>query len=577
MIPQETIEQIRQATDIVDIIGQFVRLKKRGKNYTALCPFHTERTPSFSVSQDKQIFHCFGCGKGGNAFTFLMEHEKMSFVETVRFLAGKANITIREEGGSGFKRDLIERMSFANEMAMQYFKETLLQKKYSQVLNGYLRQKRQLSDQTIDEFNLGLAGEEWEGLIKFASSKDISTDELVKAGLVIHNEEKRSHYDRFRYRLMIPIFNLSGKPIAFGGRLLKKEDSAKYINSPETPLYQKSSVLYGLSLTKEHIRNQNYAFIVEGYFDLISLWQAGIRNVVASSGTAFTLQQARLLARFAEQVYLFFDADSAGQKAALRSVDILYDAGLDVKIIQSPAGEDPDTLASKFGPEKIEELRKSALGFIPFRLKEVDVRKTGIIGKEKLIKEFGAIGNKINDITRRTLLLNEAADALGVNVSIFQPLEALQGKRRAGKGDFSVSQKEFSQVETGLLSLLFHNPGAIDEIFETISPDDFDSKQLARLYSALIDQYRLIGKTDARSLIDNAGDPEFGALIAKVASADWRPEQIESETISHARHLTGRKKKLIRNRLKEKLAEAEAQGDREKADNILNELKSYGL
>jgi DNA primase len=468
-------------------------------------------------------------------------------------------------------------MTFANEMALQYFKQTLNQKKYSQVLDGYLRQKRQLTDETIAEFSLGLAGDEWEGLIKYASTKDISPDELVRAGLAIHNEEKRTYYDRFRYRLMIPIYNLSGKPIAFGGRLLKKEESAKYINSPETPLYQKSNVLYGLSMTKDYVRNQNYAYIVEGYFDLISLWQAGIRNVVASSGTAFTLQQARLLARFAEKVYLFFDADSAGQKAALRSVDLLYDAGLEVKIIQSPPGEDPDTLASKQGNEKIEELTKDSLGFVQFRLKEVDVRKTGIIGKEKLIKEFGALGNKITDITRRTLFFNEAADALGVNVSIFQPLDAYQGKRRAAKRDFTVSQKEFSQVESGLLSLLFHNPGAMDEVFETISPEDFDSRQLARLYSAMIDQYRHFGKLDARSLIDSAGDPEFGALIAKVASIDWKPEQVETETISHIRHLTGKKRKLIRNRLKERLAEAEAQGDREKADNILSELKSHGL
>jgi len=577
MIPQETIEQIRQATDIVEVIGEFVRLKKRGKNYVALCPFHTERTPSFSVSQDKQIYHCFGCGKGGNVFSFLMEHEHMAFIEAVRLLAQKANITIREEGGSGLKRDLIERISYANQMAVQYFQKNLQLSKYKLVLDDYLKQKRKLTDETIEQFQLGLAGDEWEGLLKFAVTKDISPDELSKAGLAIFHEEKKNYYDRFRYRLMIPIFNLSGKPIAFGGRTLKKDDTAKYMNSPETPLYQKSTVLYGLSLTKDHIRNQNYALIVEGYFDLISLWQAGIRNVVASSGTAFTLQQARLLARFAEQVYLFFDADSAGQNAALRSVDILYDAGLDVKIIQPPLGEDPDSIAAKFGPQKIEELRLKAVGYIPFRLKEVDVNATGMIGKEKLIKEFSSMGNKINDITRRTLFLNESAEALGVNVSIFQPASSTRQKNRTGRREWGVAQKEFNTVEIGLLSLLFHNPGAIDEVFQSISPDDFDSKQLARLFSALIDQYRHVGKVDARSLIDSAGDAEFAALIAKVASQDWPSDHVESETLVYARHLTDKKKKLIRNRLKLRLAEAEAQGDREKADNILDELKSHGL
>lgn len=577
MIPQETIEQIRQATDIVEVISEFVRLKKRGKNYVALCPFHTERTPSFSVSQDKQIFHCFGCGKGGNAFTFLMEHERMSFIETVRHLARKSNITIREEGSSGFKRDLIERITFANQVAVEYYHKTLKLNKFKKVLDDYLKTKREITEESIEEFKLGLAGDEWEGLIKYAGAKDISPDELVRAGLASYNDNKKNYYDRFRYRLMIPIYNQSGKPIAFGGRTLKKDDPVKYINSPETPLYQKSNVLFGLSNARDYIRNSNYVYVVEGYFDLISLWQIGIRNVVASSGTAFTLQQARLLARFCEQVYLFFDSDSAGQKAALRSVDIFYDAGIDVKIIQSPVGEDPDSIARKFGPDKIEHLRDDAIGFIPFRLKEVDLNTTGMIGKEKLIKEFGTIGNKINDITRRTLFFNESAEALGVNVAIFQPVRSPARDRNSSKEDLSVSSKEFNAVETGLLSLLFHNPGAIDDVFDSISPEDFDSKQLARLYSAITDQYRQIGKVDARSLIDSAGDLEFGSLIARIASQEWPSDQVESETLLYKKNFEEKKKKLIRNRLKQRLAEAEAQGDRKKADNILDELKSYGL
>lgn len=576
MIAQETIEQIRQATDIVEIIGEFVRLKKRGKNFTALCPFHTERTPSFSVSQDKQIFHCFGCGKGGNAFTFLMEHERMSFIEAARHLARKANIAIREEGGSGFKRDLIERISYANQVALEYFKKTLHQNKYKTVLEDYLKVKRQLTDETIEEFNLGLAGDEWEGLIKHAATKDISADELVKAGLAIHNEERDSYYDRFRFRLMIPIFNLSDKPIAFGGRILKKEEAAKYINSPETPLYQKSNVLFGLSRTKEHIRDHNYAYIVEGYFDLISLWQAGIHNVVASSGTAFTLQQARLLARFAEEVYLFFDADSAGQKAALRSVDILYDAGLEVKIVQPPSDEDPDSVARKYGTEKIEELRRAAVGFIPFRLKEVDVNAAGIIGKEKLIKEFREIGQKITDITRRTLFLNEAADALRVDISILNP-PILTGSRSRKMDNMLVSKPEFSSIEFDLLSLLFHNPGSIDKTFESISPGDFDSKQLARLYSAMIDQYRSAGKIDARSLIDNVGDPEFGELIAKVAAKEWQEDQIESETLTYANVFKDKKKKITRDKLRRELIAAEAKDEPNKAADLVQDLKGQGI
>ncbi len=576
MIPQETIEQIRQATDIADLISGYIRLKKRGRNYLALCPFHTERTASFSVSQDKQIFHCFGCGKGGNVFSFLMEHERMSFVEAVKELAQRANIIIREDKGSDFKRDLIERISYANQVAVEYFQKTLRQDKFKIVLEDYLMGKRKISAESIETFKLGLAGDEWEGLLRHAKRKDISEDEMVRAGLAIHNQSKNSHYDRFRQRLMIPIYNLSGKPIAFGGRTLKKDEPAKYINSPETPLYRKGYVLYGLSDSKDYIRKSNFAYVVEGYFDLISLWQAGIKNVVASSGTAFTLQQARLLGRFAEEVYLFFDSDSAGEKAALKSVDVLYDAGLEVKIITYPKGEDPDSLASKYGADKIEDLKKEALGFIPFRLKNIYVTKSGIIDREKLIKEFRLIGNKIGDTTRRTLFFDEAADEMGVNQAIFQT-QIQTPTTGSGAQENSPTQQKFNPVESGLLSLLFHSPGSTDEIFEQISPDDFDSKALGRLYSAMIDQYRVVGNIEARALIDAAGDEELKQLIARIAALEWPADQIESETAAHARIIIENKKVVVRNRLQLQLAEAEAKGDREKADTILDELKSYGI
>ncbi len=576
MIPQETIEQIRQATDIVDLISGFIRLRKRGRNYLALCPFHTERTASFSVSPDKQIFHCFGCGKGGNVFSFLMEHERMSFVEAVKELAQRANIIIREEKGSDFKRDLIERISYANQVAVEYFQKTLKLDKFKIVLEDYLKGKRNITSESIETFRLGLAGDEWEGLLRHAKRKDISEDEMVRAGLAIYNEEKKSRYDRFRQRLMIPIYNLSGKPIAFGGRTLKKDEPAKYINSPETPLYRKGYILYGLSESKDQIRKSNFAYVVEGYFDLISLWQAGIKNVVASSGTAFTLQQARLLGRFAEEVYLFFDSDSAGEKAALKSVDVLYDAGLEVKIISYPKGEDPDSLASKYGSDKIEELRKEALGFIPFRLKNIYVTKSGIIDREKLVKEFQLIGNKIGDTTRRTLFFDEAADEMGLNQAIFQTQiqPPRTGTDAAGN---SQTQQKFNPVESGLLSLLFHSPGSIDEVFEKISSDDFDSKALGRLYSAMIDQYRVAGNIEARALIDAAGDEKLKQLIARIAALEWPADQIESETAAHARLIIENKKVAVRNRLQLQLSQAEAKGDREKADTILDELKGYGI
>lgn len=574
MIPQDTIEQIRQATDIVQVVGEYIRLKKRGRNFLSVCPFHTEKTASFTVSQDKQIYHCFGCGKGGNVFTFLMEHEKMSFIEAVRHLARKANISIREERTDDYRREQLDRLSWANQVALEYFQKNLTRPKYAAVLDGYLKKKRNISPEAIDYFKLGLAGDEWEGLVSHAARREVSPDDLEKAGLALLSEKTGKHFDRFRYRLMIPIFNLSQKPIAFGGRTLKKGESAKYVNSPETPLYTKGNVLYGLNFARDSIREANRVYVVEGYFDVISLWMVGVKNAVASSGTAFTAQQARLLARFAEQVYLFFDADSAGRTAALRSVDALYDAGLEVKIIEAREGEDPDSIAHKFGPDKIEELTHDAIGFVPYRIKDFDRESAGIIGREKLVKEFQTVGSKIGDPTRRTLFFAQAADLMGIDQSILQ--QNISSSARSQETPKGTSRK-FSAVELGFLSLLFNAPGTLDKIFEDISPEDFDSKELSRLYAAIINQYRSTGIVDARKLVDNAQDPDFVSLVTAVASLPVEEDKIEQETRKFVRLIMEEKSKRVRTRLQKELAQAETEGDQTKADRILQQLRSFGL
>ncbi len=576
MIPPETVEQVRQATDIVQIIGEYVRLKKKGRRFVALCPFHTEKTPSFSVSPDKQLYYCFGCGKGGTVFTFLMEHEKMSFVEAVQYLARKANITIREETGSDVKREYLDRISYGNQVALEYFHQLLFEPKYRQVLDGYLRGKRRITDETIVQFKLGLVGEAWDGLIRYAATKGLSAEDLEKAGLAIRSESKGNYFDRFRQRLMIPIFNLSQKPIAFGGRTLKKGEPAKYVNSPETPLYMKGNILYGLNFSKDYIRQSSPAsvFVVEGYFDFISLWQIGVKNVVASSGTAFTLHQARLLARFADEVYLFFDADTAGQNAALRSVDSLFEAGLEVKVVVSPPGEDPDSIASKQGRDGIEKLQSDALSFIRFRTKDIDVGASGIIGKERLVKELATLGSRISDPTRRSLYYTEAAEALGVDVQLLQKAPVPSGGTEIHNG---VQKRKHSPIEIGFLSLLFNNPGSIDSIFEKISPDDFESNDLARVYSAVINQYQAAGVVDVKVLVDNAKDPEFASLVTEIASTEWDPRQLEGETRKLVKQIIDKKQKRIRDRLRKELARAEAEGNHKTAERILQEMKDHGL
>lgn len=573
MIPQDTIDQIRDTADVAMIIGEYVRLKKRGRNFVGLCPFHQEKTPSFTVSPDKQMFYCFGCGKGGNVFTFLMEHEKMSFVEAVRHVASRVNITIRETA-SDYRREKTEKLNYAHAVALQYFRKRLFDKKYAMVLEDYLRGRRRISDEAIEYFQLGLAGEEWDGLIKYAAKKDISPEDLESAGLAIRSEKRDSYFDRFRLRLMIPIFNLSGKPIAFGGRTLKKGEPAKYVNSPETPLYSKSNVLYGLNFARDAIRTSNEVFVVEGYFDVISLWQAGIKNVVASSGTAFTSQQARLLERFGERVYLFFDADSAGQQAALRSVDSLFDAGLEVKVMVPPEGEDPDSLAVNQGAAAIVDLKKNALDYITFRLRDIDIARSGLIAKEKLVKELASVATKIGDATRRSLFIDDAASALNVDRALLA-----SGQRAAmEKADTIAEQRRrMNKIELDFLSLILNYPGSIDHIIEKVSPDDLDSKQLSRLYSAMIDRYRIEGELDPGHLIENVADEELQSVIGEIAMIDWEPETIGEESQKFVDQILKRKRRRIRAKLQEELAAAEAAGDQDRADELLRELKSYGL
>ncbi len=578
MIPPETIEQVRQATDIVELLSQYIQLKRRGQRFLAVCPFHTEKTPSFSVSPDRQLYYCFGCHKGGTVFTFLQEHEGMSFAEAVRFLARRANITIREEKESDARREIVERIAFANQVALEYYRKVLKSQRYAHIKTTYLERKRGIEPETIEQFQLGLAGEEWDGLIRFARPKGLSPKDLEECGLALYSQKSGKHFDRFRQRLIIPIFNLSQRPIAFGGRTLKKGEPAKYINSPETALYSKSNVLYNLNFAKDDIRQANSVFVVEGYFDVISLWQAGIKNVVASSGTAFTPQQARLLARFAEEVYLFFDADSAGRTAAMRSVDILYDAGLEVRVVVAPAGEDPDSVARQFGRDRIDELRHDALGYIPFRVQDVDVRTAGIIGREKLVKEFGALGARIGDPTRRSLFFEEAANVLGVEIDLLKQVAEGQTPSVSHEPEQPATSKKQNPVELHLLSVLFHNPGSIDTVFEKLTPEDFSTPDLARLYAAMAQQYRVAGVVDAGVLVDTAAhDQGFVSLITSAAAIEWETESVDSEARQLLKRLLDDKKKRLRDKLKDQLAAAEAAGDQDEANRIMEELKSHGL
>jgi len=571
IIPQDIIEHVRQASDIVDILGQYIRLKKRGQNFMALCPFHDEKTASFSVSSHKQIYHCFGCGKGGNVFTFLMEHEGMSFVEAVRHLASKAGITIPERKVNSAYKEEIERLHFAHQVALDYFRKILKSERYKKQISKYLRETRHLTDESIDFFKIGLAGEEWDGFLNYALKKDLFPKELIKAGLISHSEKKDKYFDRFRQRLMIPIFNLSDKPIAFGGRTLKKGESAKYVNSPETPLYSKSRVLYGLNFSRSFIREKNEVIIVEGYFDLISLFQVGVKNVVASSGTAFTVQQARLLARFTDMAYLFFDADSAGQTAALRSVDALYDAGLEVKVMIPPDGEDPDSVAVKDGESGIMEIMNQALPYLEFRTRGIDLKKQGIISKEKLIKELAELASRIGDSTRRELFIAEAASLLQVDQKSMQRLMTSDSYSQDHKEKVREPRK-INDFERDLLSLIINFPDYADRVKGKIAPDDFQSKEFGELFNFIMSMYETEGVISAGTLIDMTDDSVLISELSALANIDWERDNAPTMIKDYLSQILYFRRERIIDKLKLELKDAETRGDNDIAGKLTEEI-----
>lgn len=366
-ISESKIEEIRNSISIVDVISEYVQLRKRGKNFVGLCPFHNEKTPSFTVTEEKQIFHCFGCHTGGNVFKFLMEYKKISFIEAVQEIAEQQGIEISyDDEGYSEKQSEQEILYDINTEAARYFLNNLLNDQEGEAAREYFK-NRNLKIQTIRAFGLGYTINGYENLVNFLKEKSIDLERALQLGLIGQFKDGRI-YDKLPGRIIFPIFSPNGRVVAFAGRKLREEDTGgKYINSPESLIYVKGRILYGLSHAKDDIRKLDKAIIVEGYMDLISLYQAGIKNVVAVSGTALTDDQAQLLSRYTKNVVLLFDADAAGIKASMRSIEILLKRNFDVKISTLPKDEDPDSYVNKFGREAFEEIIKRAENFLEYQ------------------------------------------------------------------------------------------------------------------------------------------------------------------------------------------------------------------
>ena len=519
-IPQETINRINDTADIVDVVSKYVDLKKRGRNFFGLCPFHNEKTPSFSVAPDKGIYHCFGCGNGGNAVNFIMEYEKISFVDAIQELGGQLGIDV-EFSGDNKSKEFFHALYEIHNLAANLYHKTLFSDKGKKA-------KQYLLDRGIDEkliklFKIGFAPKNSKFLLESIKAKQYKKDVIEKSGLFGFSNSEI--YDRFRSRIMFPIFNISNKVIAFGGRVFGVDDPAKYMNSPETPLYHKSEIFYGLNLSRDIIHKENYAILVEGYTDVIQLFQADIKNVIAVSGTAFTEQHVNQIRRLTSKVFLAYDGDSAGTNATLRAGYALLKGGVEPKIIEIPDNLDPDEWVKKEGPTvfKSNGIDK-AIGVLNFQLKSSNFSQVSSVEKSNIIKDILSVVNKIQDPIIQQNLVKGLAQAAGVEENQIIHMLSKQATRyrsRQTKDENDNPSKLFSTVngkaELGIIQVLSgNNDEAKILLKEKLDVNKIETLQIKKLVEILLKS----NKVNPAEIISHFEDQDEREIISEVLMLD---------------------------------------------------------
>ena len=458
-LTRETIDQIQQSIDVVEVIGDFVTLKRKGHYYSGCCPFHNEKTPSFTVTPSKGIYKCFGCGKGGDAIQFIMEHEGSSYVEAMAYMAKKYNIEIKEEELSeeqNVEQSEKDSMLVVTNYASQYYIDQLWNSEDGKSIGLSYFKERGFRDETIKKFELGFSHDQWDGFTKDAVAKGYKTEFLTKTGLSIERDNandssEKKFFDRFRGRVMFPIHNVAGRVIAFGARILKIDKTqAKYLNSTESVVYHKSKVLYGLYQAKQAIRKEEECLLVEGYTDVVSLHQSGVEHVVASSGTSLTEDQSKLIKRYTPNITILYDGDSAGIKAALRGVDLILQQDMNVSIVVFPEGEDPDSYVQKIGPTAFKEyIKTTKRDFISFKT-AISLKEVGSdpIKRAEVIKDIVESIAKVPDAIKRSVFFRECSKLLEIDeqilISEYNKKAIQKGQQEAKK--WENDRNAFSQV-----------------------------------------------------------------------------------------------------------------------------------
>ena len=554
MIPDDMVEEVRAAADIVDVIGEFVQLKKAGREYKANCPFHEERTPSFYVVPAKGFYKCFGCGKSGDVFSFVMERQGLDFVEAVKHVAGRAGVQVREVKRSQEEEDPNRPLYEINGFARDWFRRQLEDATVGAAAREYL-EGRGISADVCERYGLGFAPDEWRALRDAAAKHGLEEELMLEVGLLGSSERSREPYDRFRGRIMFTIESRSGRVIAFGGRILEGDtkDAPKYLNSPETPIYHKGSNLYGLSWARHSIRREESALVVEGYMDVVSLAAHGFENVVAPLGTALTPEQAKLLSRYTKRVLLLFDSDAAGLRATFKAGDTLLEVGLHPAVVTLPPGEDPDTLVRSEGREGLEQYLDQAVDVLDRKLQILDEKDyfSSIERTRSAVDRLLPTIRAASDPALHDIYVAKVADRTGVRR---ETLEAEMKRAASGSAPTRVAAPPSVPriaahrvpklgAERIVLLLMTKNPDFVERAGEHVGAGDFVDVAYRTIFQALLDDPELrappvsMDPVAARRLQEILSDPEelahagrvFEESVARmhVAALDRRSQDLD--------------------------------------------------
>lgn len=583
LISDDIINQIRDRTDIVEIVGQHVSLTKAGQNLKGLCPFHQEKSPSFTVSPSRQIFHCFGCGAGGNVFTFLTRITGASFPETVRDLGRKVGIEIQESAVQrGPQAAQTGPMEQLNRAAAAWFQQNLREAQEGTEAREYLF-RRGIQQATIDRFSIGVAPAEWDGLIKSLTKQGFSQGDLASAGLIIARDNGSGFYDRFRARVMFTITDLRKRVVGFGGRVLG-EGTPKYLNSPDTALFKKGQTLFALDVAREAVTRTKTVIVVEGYFDAIALHQAGLTHTVATLGTALTPEHIQVLRRFASKVVLLFDPDAAGERAALRGLDLFVNSGLGVKVVTLPTGEDPDTYVRKEGPESFARLEEQAPSLMDFALEHSlkTAEASTIEGRIRSVDEVLRILQKSEHPIEREERIRLVAERLGINqqrlIERYPALLKQEGRRPSAPRAESSAAPSYKGVpeERDLVYLLLHGQLTPADL-RRVRPETFSVPACRMVVEKALAHVGEDGRVGLRHLLDTiVDDPDCGTLATELSMREEHFDDVRAHVQGCLDTLDRKTAESVLRELITQLKAAEREGRIEDAHALnarVNELR----